>query len=139
MKFSWHPDSFAEVVRLVTTTQGPTAMAIRAALGHVATLSCPPPSWDPAGSFRVALVAGAPTIQRLDSASNSWAVARLTPPRAGTPMLVAEVGQRVRVQANGAIVEGEIVQIDESQFPGVVVVRDGDGVEHRVPVAIGWP
>ena len=54
-------------------------------------------------------------------------------------VLAAAPGDRVIVKTDAGVIEATIVRIDESVFPGRVIVRGDDGQERVVLVGIGWP
>jgi diguanylate cyclase (GGDEF)-like protein len=77
--FKWHPTSFEDVVRSVTSATGVLLSTMVTMLRQMGSLNCPAPEWDSRGVYRVGLVGGKPTIQKLQSAGN-WTTATLHPP-----------------------------------------------------------
>ncbi len=55
------------------------------------------------------------------------------------PILVAQQGDRVKVETQDGVVNGTVEDIDESTFPGKVVIRTDGGSTVEVPIGIGWP
>lgn len=70
----WNPTSFGDVVAQLDS------MPMRINLNVAGTRTCPAPNWDPHRTYRVVLVDGKPTIQRL--VDGAWEAAGLEPPPA---------------------------------------------------------
>jgi len=54
-------------------------------------------------------------------------------------MIVVQPGARVRVRVASVVKTVTVVKVDESTFPGKVIVKDDDGKEHEIHIEIGWP
>jgi diguanylate cyclase (GGDEF)-like protein len=80
-QFTWNPGTFAVAVQQVTGAQGMLLNTIKTMIRALGSMSCPPPSWDPHGFYRVALgQAGTPEIQTLQGDGETWARANIMPP-----------------------------------------------------------
>lgn len=79
MGFDWHPKTFQDVVRIVNSPSGLTLNAMAKAIKIMGSLSCPPPSWDPDSTYRVAMGEGGLVIQKF-AEDNTWQDADLFPP-----------------------------------------------------------
>jgi hypothetical protein len=84
-KLSWNPTSFQDVVRIVHSP-GPALQYIAQAAQVMGSLSCPAPSWDPNGVYRVAMQGAGLQIQKLDVATGQWSAAPLSPPTPPPPI-----------------------------------------------------
>ena len=134
MSFKWHPRDFQEVVRIVNSPSQ-AHNVIKQAISVAGSLSCPSPAWDPHGTYRVGVNGPTLVIQRLDHPTATWVQASLAPPAS---IVAAHPGQRVRARVGADVLEVTVVKVDESEFPGKVVVKDDVGNVHELLIHIGW-
>jgi len=81
MGLNWSPNSFSTVVGIVHGDDGPILRGLKQTLRVANQLSCPAPSWDATGVYRVVLDAdGEPEIQRFEARSKAWSPAALDAP-----------------------------------------------------------
>jgi hypothetical protein len=45
----------------------------------------------------------------------------------------------VKARVDGVVKNVKVVKIDETEFPGTVIVKDEHGKEHEIAIEIGWP
>ena len=55
------------------------------------------------------------------------------------PLLLVTPGMRVRFKTESGVRIGTVKRVDETVFPGCVVVEDADGKDVEIPIHIGLP
>lgn len=79
MSMNWNPTDFQNVAAIIASPGAITPYLIQA-VAMFGSLSCPSPSWDANGIYRVGLNASnALQIQKLDVDGQTWVVAKLAP------------------------------------------------------------
>jgi hypothetical protein len=79
MSLNWKPTDFQNVVQVIASPGAITPYLVQA-VKMFGSLSCPSPSWDANGIYRVGLdPSGALQVQKLDVDGKTWGVAKLAP------------------------------------------------------------
>lgn len=55
------------------------------------------------------------------------------------PIIAVQPGDQVKARLHGVVKNVKVMRIDESTFPGRVIVKDDQGKEYEIPIEIGWP